>query len=83
MYSLDMMDNMALRECGPVYFMGTLKLTDENKICLTERGRQRLRQDLLRRFGREGEIRFNSQKFKAKVKVWGELFAEPRGLDCM
>ncbi|KAL5534248.1 hypothetical protein ACEPAG_710 [Sanghuangporus baumii] len=76
-----MMDNVALRERGPVRFMGTLKLTNANRACLSEQGKHRLRRDLSRRFGREGEQHFNSPKFKVKINVCGELFAEPQGLD--
>ena len=72
---------MRKRDRGPVFFMGVLKLTDRNRVCLTRDGARRLRQELSRRFGRAGEQYFDGSGLSLKVKVCGELFAEPIGLD--
>lgn len=80
--SLDIVDNKIIRDRGPILFMGTLRITAENKGCLTEDGEQRLRQDLSYRIGRMDKQYFHSPDFTVTVDICGELFLEPRELEC-
>lgn len=55
--------------------MGTLKITDANKKRLSEEGKQRLLDDLAR------HKKYSGPAFAATVKICGQLFGEPGGLE--